>query len=482
MNETPDIRDRIRIQALDAYTDATRAFAGLMTDLASTQRAEDRAGILQQMCELTRQRADLYTAAFGEHPTASGQDMADAVAGMAHVLAALAFTELARANGGHRVLRRCPATPVLEEAAGPVLDQLLITTDADEQFRLLTEDLHDAIAPVLGEYAAQITRAIAETLPKHQPDNQPAAPVTSCGDTASDGPNHAAKPGSWLSQELARAASDPTKVLWAVDLKSAPATGPVVHHDGSQSHLAHPAERSDADVTGPGTAGSTQPRSAIAAFFAVLGAGIALSGVLPELGWPMAAAMMIAALVAAALAGAVAGSVSIRLTNRTRQPNTTPSLEDEEAEGRDVHAYFGLTYSNYQVLPRTLLQSMPPRWQHQLVSLLDQLDDAYAHIPTAEGYKVTAGRWVYANECSPAQLKTAGVTSSDSNADSTTEPEPEPEVEVGDHPDEYETTYHDTATGQELQGHDYVFVPGVDPVPPYNRGRTHIEPHIGQLG
>ncbi|MGW1870954.1 hypothetical protein ACWCPS_36115 [Streptomyces mauvecolor] len=58
---------------------------------------------------------------------------------------------------------------------------------------------------------------------------------------------------------------------------------------------------------------------------------------------------------------------------------------------RDVHTYMGLSYANYLVLPRTLLQSMPGPWQTQFVALLEELTDAFAHVPQAEAYDVTPG-------------------------------------------------------------------------------------------
>ena len=44
---------------------------------------------------------------------------------------------------------------------------------------------------------------------------------------------------------------------------------------------------------------------------------------------------------------------------------------------RDINDWFSLTYASYLVLPRVLLQSMPPKWQKVFVAHLDQLEDAY---------------------------------------------------------------------------------------------------------
>jgi hypothetical protein len=38
-----------------------------------------------------------------------------------------------------------------------------------------------------------------------------------------------------------------------------------------------------------------------------------------------------------------------------------------------IHTWFGLTYSNYLVLPRAVLQSMPDEWQEKFVACLDEL-------------------------------------------------------------------------------------------------------------
>ena len=56
----------------------------------------------------------------------------------------------------------------------------------------------------------------------------------------------------------------------------------------------------------------------------------------------------------------------------------------------DVHAWFGLTYSNYLVMNRTLLQSMPDEWQHKFVALLEDLEERVAanDIATAPQFDV----------------------------------------------------------------------------------------------
>ncbi|TDD97618.1 hypothetical protein [Actinomadura rubrisoli] len=125
-----------------------------------------------------------------------------------------------------------------------------------------------------------------------------------------------------------------------------------------------------------------------------------------------------------------------------------------------VHAWFSLSYSNYAVLPRTLLQSMPDEWQKRFVELLEELHTEFAHVEQADGYEVTAGSWLYANECSSAQLKAAGVKI----------------VETDDEDGTDDETCYVNRDGDEIDGHQYVFVPGTEPIPHYSRGRTYVPP------
>ena len=63
-------------------------------------------------------------------------------------------------------------------------------------------------------------------------------------------------------------------------------------------------------------------------------------------------------------------------------------VDNDETE--PVHAWFGLTYANYLVLNRSLLQSMPIGWQRRFVACLRELDDAFDHIEHAYGFTVNA--------------------------------------------------------------------------------------------
>lgn len=56
----------------------------------------------------------------------------------------------------------------------------------------------------------------------------------------------------------------------------------------------------------------------------------------------------------------------------------------------DVHVWFSLSYANYLILHRSLLQSMPADWQHEFIALLVKLDEAYGHVERPAQYRVQA--------------------------------------------------------------------------------------------
>ena len=39
---------------------------------------------------------------------------------------------------------------------------------------------------------------------------------------------------------------------------------------------------------------------------------------------------------------------------------------------QDVHTFFGLSYANFLVLPRSLLQSMPLEWQERFTAMVEE--------------------------------------------------------------------------------------------------------------
>ena len=57
----------------------------------------------------------------------------------------------------------------------------------------------------------------------------------------------------------------------------------------------------------------------------------------------------------------------------------------------DIHTWFNLTYANYLVLPRTLLQSLPEEMQYRLTEVLDEIADlAEANCVPSPRYRVQA--------------------------------------------------------------------------------------------
>lgn len=51
-----------------------------------------------------------------------------------------------------------------------------------------------------------------------------------------------------------------------------------------------------------------------------------------------------------------------------------------EEQRPDIHDWFGLTYAAYLCINRSLLQSMPDRWQHEFVALLGELNDHFPDV------------------------------------------------------------------------------------------------------
>ena len=41
----------------------------------------------------------------------------------------------------------------------------------------------------------------------------------------------------------------------------------------------------------------------------------------------------------------------------------------------DIHHWFGLTYTSYLVLTRSVLEAMPKKWQDKFLKLLEELED-----------------------------------------------------------------------------------------------------------
>lgn len=160
-------------------------------------------------------------------------------------------------------------------------------------------------------------------------------------------------------------------------------------------------------------------------------------------------------------------------------PDTT-TIPQHPTDG-PIHTAFGLSYASYLTLPRTLLQSMPIPWQERFVALLDEFHAAFAHVPQAEAYEVTAGTEHVVSEMDERQLALAGVS-----VDYYGGEEPPSKLAgnaLADWEEEHETepTYQHIRDGREMDQCERVILPGDDPVPHYNRGRTYIEPAAGYL-
>lgn len=66
----------------------------------------------------------------------------------------------------------------------------------------------------------------------------------------------------------------------------------------------------------------------------------------------------------------------------------------EPRPGNDVHNYCGLTYAQFLVFPRVMLQAMPREWQEKFVALLEELDETFDYMPAKDGdiYYVRVGQ------------------------------------------------------------------------------------------
>lgn len=67
---------------------------------------------------------------------------------------------------------------------------------------------------------------------------------------------------------------------------------------------------------------------------------------------------------------------------------------------RDVHAYFGLSYAQYLVVPRSVLQSMPMDWQYKFIKLMEEMDDTNWRemLPKDAMYKVELRDYGYEHD------------------------------------------------------------------------------------
>jgi GAF domain-containing protein len=125
-----------------------------------------------------------------------------------------------------------------------------------------------------------------------------------------------------------------------------------------------------------------------------------------------------------------------------------------------VHEFFGLSYSNYLVLHRTLMQSMSLEWQERMVACLQELNQAFDHVERVGTFLVQPATERCYSELSELEMSRLGVTA------------------VWEGRGAYRHQVFYDADHVEHDPDDWLVVPyGEDPVPHYNRGRTYIEPH-----
>jgi hypothetical protein len=111
---------------------------------------------------------------------------------------------------------------------------------------------------------------------------------------------------------------------------------------------------------------------------------------------------------------------------------------------------------DHLVIPRSLAQSMPLRWQQVFVGLLLDLHDAYGHL-TWPDYKVTACRWEPLVDLDEQQAMAAGY--------------------VADLGPDGQLEYRDAVTDEPVDDPARrVLAPVEDPLPPASAGRVEPRP------
>lgn len=137
---------------------------------------------------------------------------------------------------------------------------------------------------------------------------------------------------------------------------------------------------------------------------------------------------------------------------------TTITGIDNDLDNEAIHRLFGLSYSHFLVLHRTLMQSMPADWQRRAVAVFEELEAAFEHVEKPAAFIVTAAIECTYHDLNNSDMLKLGITHSGNDEDD---------------------TYYDK-DGVQHQGWERLLVPapGGDPVPHYNRGRTRIQPKL----
>ena len=143
------------------------------------------------------------------------------------------------------------------------------------------------------------------------------------------------------------------------------------------------------------------------------------------------------------------------ITTDTTEPTGD---QDDFLETEAIHRFFGLTYSNYLVLHRTLMQSMPDDWQRRAVAVFEELERAFRHVERPDAFIVLPATECEYSDLNANDMAELGITQSD---------------------EDEEDFYYDK-DGTQHQAWDRMLVPtgADDPVPHYQRGRTRIEPRL----
>jgi len=141
-----------------------------------------------------------------------------------------------------------------------------------------------------------------------------------------------------------------------------------------------------------------------------------------------------------------------------------------------IHGWFGLSYSSYAVLSRTLMQSMPIEWQERMVACLDEIHDAFRHVEQAEGYEVHAATGHELVELTDEQRAALGFSEVWYDDEEPTGLEPAALAEWQDaHELPDAPVFHD-ANGNEVSYSHFVQLRCDDPLPHYRH--AYIEPRV----